>query len=122
MLVGIAEAGETILAPAISAAAGHVVGEIVPGVAMGAVILADRAPLAFAQVGTPAAPVGLFLAVFLQALTSIAHGHTALAVAATLRQLVDLVKLDAAAAASLRELVDLAVPTRTPEDGRGATR
>jgi len=46
----------------------------------------------------------------------------ALAVAATLRQLVDLVKLDAAAAASLRELVDLAVPTRTPEDGRGATR
>lgn len=61
-------------------------------------------------------------AAFLQALTSIAHGHTALAAAATLRQLVDLVKLDAAAAASLRELVDLAAPTRTPEDGREATR
>ena len=61
-------------------------------------------------------------AVFVQALTSIAHGHTALAAAATLAQLVDLIHLDAAAAA-LRELVEMAAPTtRQDEDGREVTR
>ena len=62
-------------------------------------------------------------AVFVQALTSIAHGHTALAAAATLAQLVDLIHLDAAAAAALRELVEMAAPTtRQDEDGREVTR
>lgn len=62
-------------------------------------------------------------AVFVQTLTSIAHGHTALAAAAALRQLVGLVKLDTAAAAALHQLVELAAPTTgQTEDGRGVTR
>ena len=55
-LLVVAEAGQAVLAPAVGAAAGVVVGEVVPGVAVGAVVLADGAPLALAQVRPPPLP------------------------------------------------------------------
>ena len=58
MLLFVAEAGDAVLAPAVGAAAGVVVGEVLPGVAAGGVVLADGAPLAVAEVGAPAAPAG----------------------------------------------------------------
>jgi hypothetical protein len=57
-LLAIAEAGEAIFAPAVGAAAGVVVGEVFPGVAVWGVVFADGAPLAFGEVRTPAAPFG----------------------------------------------------------------
>ncbi len=54
----VAEPGEAILAPAIGTAARMVMGKVAPGVAIGAVVLTDRGPLALAQVGTPLAPGG----------------------------------------------------------------
>jgi hypothetical protein len=56
-LFDIAETGQPVLAPAIRSRPGMVVGEIAPGVAVGAVVLADRAPLPFAEVGAPQVPV-----------------------------------------------------------------
>ena len=50
------DAGDAVLAPAIGAAAGVVVREVVPGVAVRAVVLAHRAPLALAQVRPPRLP------------------------------------------------------------------
>ena len=57
-LVAVAEAGEAVLAPAVGLAARVVVGEVVPGVAVGAVVLAHRAPGALADVRPPAPPRG----------------------------------------------------------------
>jgi len=59
-LVVVGDAGQAVLAPAVGAGAGLVVIEVVPGVAALAVVLADSAPLAFAQVGAPLLPGGLF--------------------------------------------------------------
>ncbi|MNS00088.1 hypothetical protein D3C72_313310 [compost metagenome] len=57
-LVG--EPRQPVLAPAISATAGMVVGKIAPGIAIGAVVLAHRAPLTFTQIRPPFAPgIGL---------------------------------------------------------------
>lgn len=47
----------TVLTPTIGPAARLFMGEIVPGVAVRDVILAHRAPLALADIGTPAAPI-----------------------------------------------------------------
>ena len=60
-LVVIANAGQTILAPAIGARAGLIVGEVIPGVTTVAVVLAHRAPLALAQVRSPLLPGNLLL-------------------------------------------------------------
>ena len=49
---------EPVLAPPVGARARVVVGEGVPGGAVGAVVLAHRAPLALGEVGSPALPVG----------------------------------------------------------------
>src|SRR5262249_12082443 len=51
-----------VLAPAAGLGAGHVVGEEVPGGAVGRVILAHGAPGAVGDVGAPAFPVALLLA------------------------------------------------------------
>ena len=56
-LLDVGESGHPLLAPAIGAGAGVVVGEVGPRVAVCAVVLAHRAPLAFADVGTPQVPV-----------------------------------------------------------------
>ena len=52
----VGDAREAVLSPAVGARAGLVVGEVVPGVAALAVVLADGAPLALAQVGAPLPP------------------------------------------------------------------
>ena len=55
-LLVVGDAGQAVLPPAVGARAGLVVGEVVPGVAALAVVLAHRAPLALAEVGPPRLP------------------------------------------------------------------
>ena len=55
-LLVVGDPAEAVLAPAIGAGAGLVVAEVVPGVAVLAVVLAHRAPLPLAQVGPPLLP------------------------------------------------------------------
>ena len=57
LLLDVREPGHPVLAPAVRTRAGVVVGEVGPGVAVGAVVLPDRAPLALAEVGAPQVPV-----------------------------------------------------------------
>src|SRR6476659_8670999 len=64
----VAEAGDTILTPAIDTGARLVVGKAVPGVAVRAVILANGAPLALAEVGPPCPPRDAVLTGLTQAL------------------------------------------------------
>ena len=52
----VADAGHAVLAPAVGAGPGLVVGEVVPRVAVVAVVLADRPPLSLAEVGPPLTP------------------------------------------------------------------
>src|SRR5512140_2419869 len=56
-LVPIADAGDAVLAPAVRARAGVVVGKVFPGRAVRAVVLAHRAPGALGDVRSPALPV-----------------------------------------------------------------
>ena len=57
-LVVVADAEQAVLAPAVRARARVVVGEVLPGGAVGAVVLAHRAPLPLRQIRAPAPPVG----------------------------------------------------------------
>jgi hypothetical protein len=66
LLVAIGDSREAVLAPSIRARTRMIVGEVAPRVAVGAVILADRAPAAFAQIRTPAFPVAPALAGLLE--------------------------------------------------------
>ena len=52
----IGDPSDTVLAPAIGARTGVIVGKEIPGVTPLAIVLAHRAPLAFAQVGSPLLP------------------------------------------------------------------
>ncbi len=56
-LLLVADAAEAVLAPAVGAGPRLVVGEEPPGVAVGAVVLADGAPGPFGEIGPPQAPV-----------------------------------------------------------------
>ena len=56
-LLDVTEAGHPVLAPAVGARAGVIVGERVPCLAIGAVVLAHRAPLALAEVRAPHVPL-----------------------------------------------------------------
>ena len=58
-LLIIADAANPIFAPAVGFAAGHIVGDVVPRIAIGAVVFAHGAPLSVAQIGPPKAPPGL---------------------------------------------------------------
>src|SRR4029078_4304190 len=62
LLFVVGDAGEAVLAPPVGPGRGLVVAEVVPGVAALAVVLADRPPLAFAQVRAPRLPGGLLVA------------------------------------------------------------
>ena len=62
-LLVVGDAGQAIFAPAIGARAGLVVAEIVPGIAAFAIVLADGAPLSFAQIGSPFFPRQRFASV-----------------------------------------------------------
>ena len=53
----VGQAQQAIFAPAVSPAAGVVVGKIIPAVSTGGIVLPHRAPLALGQVGSPAFPV-----------------------------------------------------------------
>src|SRR5262249_2514136 len=55
-LLRVAKAADAVLAPPIGTAGWGVMGEIVPGIAVGAVVLAHGAPLALAYIGPPLAP------------------------------------------------------------------
>src|SRR6185437_12241549 len=56
VLVDVAEPGEAVLAPSVSAGPGVIERQVVPRVAVLAVVLADRAPLPLADVGPPRVP------------------------------------------------------------------
>src|SRR5262249_34897115 len=58
---------DAVLAPAVGARSRLIVTQVVPGVARLAIVLPDRAPLPFAQVGTPLLPRNAEIAGFLQA-------------------------------------------------------
>ena len=55
-LLVVGDAGDAVLAPAVGAGAGVVVREVVPGIAVRAVVLAHRAPLPLAEIRAPEAP------------------------------------------------------------------
>src|SRR6516225_4833292 len=55
-VVVVAETGEAVLAPVIGTGAGLIVGEVVPRITVLAVVLADRAPLSFAEIRPPLLP------------------------------------------------------------------
>ena len=57
-LLFVAEAGDAVLAPVIGARARLIVGKVAPGVAVLAVVLPDRSPLALAEVRPPQLPWG----------------------------------------------------------------
>src|SRR6516165_6260882 len=65
-LVVIAEARKAILSPMVSTRSGLIMGEVVPGITIFAVVLADRAPLALAEVWTPLLPRHSDLARFVE--------------------------------------------------------
>ena len=52
----VAETGKTVLTPMIGPGTGLIVGELIPRITVLAVILTDRAPLPFAEVGPPLFP------------------------------------------------------------------
>src|SRR5271154_6201533 len=69
ILLFIADAGYTLFAPSVSLAACHVMGDVVPGVAISTVILAHGSPLAVAYIRPP-----FFPAVALQSCLLCIHG------------------------------------------------
>src|SRR5215471_18308803 len=66
-LMIITDPGKPILAPVIRARAGLIVREIIPRVAILAVVLAHRAPLALAEIRSPLLPRHSFLARLVEA-------------------------------------------------------
>ena len=62
VLLVVRDAGQPILAPPIGSRPGLIVGEVVPGVSILAVVLADGSPLPLAQVRPPFPPWSLLLA------------------------------------------------------------
>ncbi len=59
VLTRIADSSQPVLVPTVCLAAGVIVGEPLPGVSVGAVVLPHGAPCPVAQVGAPLSPVGL---------------------------------------------------------------
>src|SRR6202021_3902639 len=55
-LVVIADAGKTIFAPVIGTGPGHVVSEVVPRIAVVAIVFTHRSPLPLAKTGSPFPP------------------------------------------------------------------
>src|SRR5882672_3678442 len=56
-LLLITDTGKAVLTPVVSAGTGLVVGEVVPGISILAVVLPNRAPLALAKVRPPLSPL-----------------------------------------------------------------
>ncbi len=66
-LLLVADAAQTVLVPAIDAGAGLIVVEMFPSFAVGAVVLANRAPSPFREIRPPQPPVFLILVLSFQA-------------------------------------------------------
>src|SRR5262245_4189705 len=66
--VFVREPRNAILAPTVGARASLVMRQIIPGITTWTVVLPDRAPLTFAQVGSPLSPMNIVNARFLQPL------------------------------------------------------
>src|SRR5262249_46442130 len=81
-LVVVGDAAEAVLAPAVRARAGLVVGEVGPGVAALAVVLPHRAPLALGEIRSPLAPRDALLARLLEAPRLFGRGWIFLRIAA----------------------------------------
>ena len=72
----IGDAEQAVLAPAVGAASRVIVGEVVPAIARGRVVLAHGPPLALGEVRPPALPVLLALRVFEEAPAfGVGHGR-----------------------------------------------
>src|SRR3989442_15037093 len=65
-LLVVGDACEAVLAPSVRARAGLIMGEVVPGVPIFTVVLADRPPLALAEVGSPFLPGDLLVSSLLE--------------------------------------------------------
>src|SRR6185295_10323226 len=66
--MAIANAGEAVLVPAVSAGSCMVVRERFPGCTIWTIVLAHGSPRPFAQIGAPAFPMAFAPRVFIQAL------------------------------------------------------
>src|SRR5262249_16082065 len=75
-LLVVGKAGQAVFAPAVGAGAGLVVGEIVPGIAAVAVVLAHRPPLALTEVRSPLFPGSFLIACLFGAVVFDGHGGT----------------------------------------------
>ncbi|HEY4595109.1 MAG TPA: hypothetical protein VIJ02_01815 [Thermoanaerobaculia bacterium] len=64
--LAVADPQQAVLSPAVGAAAGVIVRQVIPGVAVRRVVLAYRPPLALGEIGPPALPVLLAPGVLLQ--------------------------------------------------------
>src|SRR5581483_36795 len=64
--LAVADPQQAILPPAVGAAAGVIVRQVIPGVAVRRVVLAHRPPLPLGEVGPPALPVLLAPGVLLE--------------------------------------------------------
>ena len=67
-LVVVGDSSQSVLAPVIRARTRLVVAEVIPGVAVVAVIFAHGAPLAFAEIGPPLLPRSVRVAGFFETL------------------------------------------------------
>src|SRR5438093_8330286 len=65
-MAAIRDGPDAVVPPALGAAAGMVVGPVLPWGAVGAIILADGTPLALGEVGSPALPIRFVLAILFQ--------------------------------------------------------
>ena len=74
-LLVVGDAGQPVFAPAIGARAGLIVGEVIPGVAALAVVLAHRSPLSLAQVRPPFFPGNLLFPSLVE--SDLFRGHNA---------------------------------------------
>ena len=68
ILIAVADSGQTVFIPSIGGGAGVFVGEVVPGVAVDAVVLPHGSPGSFGKVWAPMFPVALLLLVVFQSL------------------------------------------------------
>src|SRR5262249_6086358 len=65
-LAAVGDAGESVLAPPVRTVLCVIMGEVVPGVAVGAVVFAHGSPLPLAQIRPPLLPCGSSFAVLLE--------------------------------------------------------